>query len=118
MGGVLKPIVLKHVMAINNENNVSANPASTSNITLVGDIVMSSLSKTFSKLTKCGNRKTNVTLAAEKITSLDTAGIQVLMAFVKQVKQNKNSITWRNPSQELLIFSEHAGLKDELGLPK
>lgn len=87
-----------------------------SNITLDENIEISSIKKLYAKLEKCANRKVNVNLHANKVAVLDTAGIQMLASFVTQINQNGNSITWHEPSQQLLTFSEYAGLTKELEL--
>lgn len=57
-----------------------------------------------------------VVLVAEKVEKADTAGLQLIFAFIQKVNQNGHQVSWQKPSDSLLQTSEILGLKQALNL--
>jgi len=53
-----------------------------------------------------------IIIDASEIQRIDTAGIQILAALVREASTQKNTLTWHNPSDELTTCAEHLGLSD------
>ncbi len=85
----------------------------------LGDnLTITAAKKLHTRLSKCAEKNIDVTLNAEKISKLDTAALQLLSAFVKQITDDGNSVTWHKPSDSLVRVANLMGLKVQLGLVK
>ena len=58
-----------------------------------------------------------VTLDASAITKMDGAGIQLLLAFVRQLQADGRSWSWSETSETVQRVAEMLSLTEELGLP-
>ncbi len=58
-----------------------------------------------------------VELDFEDVDIVDTAAIQLLVAFTKEAHKRGVAISWQQPSAALLRSAELLGLSQELGLP-
>ncbi|MEW5010291.1 MAG: STAS domain-containing protein [Cycloclasticus sp.] len=58
----------------------------------------------------------NISLDAADVDAADTAGLQLLVAFVQQSRLKNKSIEWRNVTDCFLATSKLMGLDDSLGL--
>lgn len=47
---------------------------------------------------------------------IDTAALQLLLAFVREVKHHDHCVDWKSPSETLYRAARLSGLQDELGL--
>jgi ABC-type transporter Mla MlaB component len=59
-----------------------------------------------------------VTLDANELQRIDTAGMQVIAAFVRERNANGRQVEWRNPPPTLLSAARLLGLGALLGLPQ
>ncbi|VUD56412.1 hypothetical protein TDB9533_02067 [Thalassocella blandensis] len=57
-----------------------------------------------------------VTLQAEDVQRADTAGIQLLLAFVHASKERQIAVDWKEPSDKLRAAAKVLGLDQDLGL--
>jgi len=59
----------------------------------------------------------DVVFEAESVEKIDTAGLQVLVAFMKDARVKGLSVTWSNPSDVLCRAAMLTGFADVLELP-
>ena len=57
-----------------------------------------------------------ITLEAEGIQRADTAGLQLLLAFVNTAKEGHIGLAWNKPSAKLCSAASVLGLESALGL--
>jgi anti-anti-sigma regulatory factor len=55
-------------------------------------------------------------LNGDKVEHVDTAGVQLLLAFIKSVQGNGGQIQWQGLSDKLRASIEHLGLAREIGV--
>lgn len=58
--------------------------------------------KLHKRLSTCADKKVDVTINAEKVSSLDMSALQLLISFVQKVSDNGNTVHWHKPSDALL----------------
>lgn len=58
----------------------------------------------------------HIVLLADSVMRADTAGIQLLLAFVRSAKERQIALDWNNPSDKLIAAATVLGLDDALGL--
>ncbi len=58
----------------------------------------------------------NITIDAEKVEDIDTAGLQLLLSFVKTIKEKGRKVSWQAPSETLVTAVTETALKDVIGL--
>jgi anti-anti-sigma regulatory factor len=68
-----------------------------------------------SKLLKSLTRGIDVEIGAQKVLSVDTAALQLLLAFVTEVRKEQHIVKWRNPSEALSSAAISAGMANEMG---
>lgn len=68
------------------------------------------------RLSSAMEKKLTVVLIADKIDKVDTAGIQLIYAFIKKIEQQDNTVVWQKPSDTLLQISETIGMREHLNL--
>lgn len=57
-----------------------------------------------------------VVLISDKVERADTAGFQLIYAFIHELEQNGHKVSWQKPSQQLLQISEILGMSQHLNL--
>lgn len=75
---------------------------------------IASAHKLWQRLKTCAAKNTDVNLHANKVETIDTAALQLLLAFVRQVRDNGKQVYWKSPSAALLNAAALTGLRDEL----
>lgn len=68
------------------------------------------------RLVSALGKNMSVTLVSDKVERADTAGLQLIYAFIKKVEQQGNKVQWQKPSDALINASEILGLHNELQL--
>ncbi len=58
----------------------------------------------------------NLTIDASAVDDIDTAGLQLLLSFVKTVNEAGRSVNWQQPSETLMTAVKETSLKDALGV--
>ena len=58
----------------------------------------------------------NVTINAELIEMIDTACLQMCLAFRKELQKNDLDVIWKNPTEIMIENAKRIGLASELGL--
>lgn len=59
-------------------------------------------------------KKDNIVLIADKVERADTAGLQLIYAFIQEVDNQGKNISWQKPTNELMQACEVLGLCDAL----
>jgi anti-anti-sigma factor len=85
-----------------------------SRITLGTNPDIAGACKLYERLKKCAAKETDVNLYAANIETIDTASLQLLLSFVRQVRDNGHSVNWKSPSEALLRTARLTGLEAEL----
>lgn len=60
----------------------------------------------------------DVILNAEIVQRIDTTGIQLLYAFIRELQRSHTDVKWLAPSSSLLTAAQHLGMIDLLALPQ
>jgi len=55
-------------------------------------------------------------IAASAVESIDTSGLQALLALVKNAVQNQKEVLWDSPSESLTSSASKLGLTEKLRL--
>jgi len=58
----------------------------------------------------------SIVLTAEAVQRADTAGLQLLLAFVHASRERQIDITWDHPSQKLRTAADILGLSKPMGI--
>ena len=85
-----------------------------SRIALGKSLCIDGAEKLHERLKKCAEKGVNVNLSAANIKAIDTSALQLLLAFVKKVRENGNTVHWQSPSDELVRSIELMGLETHL----
>ena len=62
------------------------------------------------------NKKNHIVLISDKVERADTAGLQLIYAFKKEVELQKKELSWQKPSDALLSACQALGMEDALGV--
>lgn len=57
-----------------------------------------------------------VVLVSDKVEKADTAGLQLIYSFIKEVESQGRDVSWQKPSDNLIQASEILGLSEKLYL--
>ena len=68
------------------------------------------------RLKRCVAKDVTVELKADKIQKADTAGLQLLLAAVKDLHEAGNEVCWRKPSEAFISAAETLGMSQALKL--
>lgn len=68
------------------------------------------------KLEQVSNESQEVSLNGGAVVKADTAGLQVLYAFIQEIKKQGADITWSSSSDELKEAADLLGLRESLVL--
>ena len=71
----------------------------------------------YTELQQLLEQDVRVELDFEDVDVVDTAALQLLVAFTKEAHKRGVSISWQQPSAALFRSAELLGLSQELGLP-
>jgi len=66
------------------------------------------------RLKKCAVKQVDVNLDAHKVKTIDTATLQLLSSFVRQVQKNGNTVNWQTPTVELVNSAGQIGMQQAL----
>ena len=55
-----------------------------------------------------------IIIEASAVETIDTAGLQALLALIKSTEDNNKSVTWQNTSETLSTSAEKIGLSQAL----
>ncbi|AHF02241.1 hypothetical protein THIAE_04750 [Thiomicrospira aerophila AL3] len=58
----------------------------------------------------------NITLVADNIINIDTAGLQLLLALITKIQREGFNFSWQDPAEPLIKSAENLGLTDALQL--
>ncbi len=83
---------------------------------LSGNLDIDEAVKLHARLGKCANKKLDVNINAGDVESADTAGLQLLLAFVNGVTSTGKIIKWQSTSPALEEAASKAGISEQLGL--
>jgi len=62
------------------------------------------------------DKKSHIVLISDKVTRADTAGLQLIYAFKKEVESQQKELSWQKPSDSLLVACEALGMSEALGV--
>lgn len=57
-----------------------------------------------------------IVLTSSKVERADTAGVQLLLAFVLAAKERSIKVEWQKPTEPLVTAAQILGIESELGL--
>ncbi|WP_045860423.1 STAS domain-containing protein [Teredinibacter purpureus] len=57
-----------------------------------------------------------VVLVADAVQRADTAGLQLLLAFMRATRERQISVTWDHPSKQLCNAADLLGLGNAIGI--
>lgn len=85
-------------------------------LTLPEEISIANVSEWKTKLGEFLDEASPLVLDAEQLARVDTAALQLFVAFMRSVKNKEKSCSWQNPSNSLLNTADQLGLKEVLAL--
>ncbi|TQV75335.1 STAS domain-containing protein [Aliikangiella marina] len=68
------------------------------------------------RLTNCLAKNLPVQIAADKIEKVDSAGLQLMCCFIREVENKGNPVTWTKTSDSIFTIAELLGLTNSLKL--
>jgi ABC-type transporter Mla MlaB component len=83
-------------------------------IRLAASLTVNEIKSTYKKLLKYQKGNGNLSIDASDVQAIDTAGIQVLLAFTREIRKQERLVEWQSPSSELIQLAELLDIK-ELG---
>ena len=96
--------------------NDSGPASAKSRVTLDKINNIDSVGKLHTKLKKSVARGVDVNLRGGEVEVIDTTALQLLLAFVREVRTSGNNVNWQSSSQALCETAKLSGLINELGL--
>ncbi len=66
------------------------------------------------RLTAALDKKPHIVLISGKVERADTAGLQLIYAFKKEVESRDRQLSWQKPSDALLQACESLGMTEAL----
>lgn len=101
-------------MKTNKKSATKASDKKSSKITLANHQDVSIISNLHGRLKKCASRQVDVNMIAEKVESIDTSTLQLLTAFVQQIRLNGNKVNWQSTSSALLDSARLIDLEEAM----
>lgn len=68
------------------------------------------------RLETCLAKNKPVVLISDKVERADTAGLQLIYAFIQAVESAGHSVSWQKPSDPLRQIAETLGMEQHLNL--
>ncbi len=68
------------------------------------------------RLSAALEKKPHIVLIANKVERSDTAGLQLIYAFKKEVEQRGKQLSWQKPSEKLILASNTLGMTEVLNI--
>lgn len=81
------------------------------NFFVKGDLTLASLTKKKFKSTTLLNITNEITIDLSDVSSTDSAGLALLIEWIKQSKQANFNLTFKNIPQQLLILASLCGIE-------
>ncbi len=101
-------------MKTNTKSTTETCDKKASRITLATHQDISIISNLHGRLKKSASRQVDVNMIAEKVESIDTSTLQLLTAFVQQIRNNGNKVNWQSTSPALLDSARLIDLEDTI----
>ncbi len=86
------------------------------NIKLDSVLIINDVQTMYAQLEKMLESKQNITIDASAVEMLDTAMLQLLLAFVIKIKAQNKEVIWIKPSVEMISRAATLNLQARLGL--
>ena len=77
---------------------------------------IASVSNLYKKLLAASISDAPIILQASSIERIDTAGLQLLAGFIRELDSSNHSFTWENPSEKFSRAVHYLGLEKPLQL--
>lgn len=85
-------------------------------LTLEADLTIDTAQKLQAKFAKSLARESDIKVIADRVETIDTAGLQLLLALCRDLNSAGRAILWQSPSSNLLGSLRLLGLTEELGI--
>lgn len=105
--GVNKKTVKKSHKSKSTDNNA---------LTLSPVLAINDNKKLYIELGKILDNKKKITIDASAVTMIDTAILQLLLAFIQKAKSKSIAVDWMKPSEEFISRVDMLNLTGKLGL--
>lgn len=86
-------------------------------ITLDPVLGIQSAEKLQAKFVKSLARGADIKVIADRVDSIDSGALQLLLVLNREARSNDNQLLWQSPSDSLLATASLLGVSEELGLP-
>jgi anti-anti-sigma regulatory factor len=113
---VKKGSVKKKAVKKNNATAVKPTAKAGNKITLNAVLAINDAKALYAEFGKALQTKKNIAIDASAVEMVDTAILQLLLAFTQKIQLQNIGLTWVKPSKEFLSRSETLNLTDALGL--
>ena len=113
-----KPGTRSRPTGISRPSRAAKKPRSPGVFTLSAECTIAESAPLQADLTRLLDKDAPVTLDAKELQRVDTAGMQVIAAFIRERTANGRQVEWRNTPPTLLSAARLLGLSSLLGLPQ
>jgi phospholipid transport system transporter-binding protein len=113
-----KPGIRSRPAGTSRASPAATKPRSPGAFTLSAECTIAEAAPLQAELSGLLDTDTPVTLDAGEVQRIDTAGMQVIAAFVRERNANGRQVQWRNTPPTLLSAARLLGLGTLLGLPQ
>ncbi len=72
----------------------------------------------YARLQRSLKKSTVIILTSDAVVKADTAGLQLILSFIREVENRGGKVIWKNPSAALLGASRRLGIDMHIGLTK
>jgi len=79
-------------------------------------LVINDAREIYAKLDTLIQSNQNILIDASSVEVIDTAVLQLLVAFIKKTRLQNTETNWENPSDEFVSRAEKLGLVESLGI--
>jgi len=85
-------------------------------ITLEGDVGIANVNILHGELKEALQQSLKITIQANDLSHIDTTGVQVLYAFVREAKQSEIEVQWQNLPESFLKTVAVLGLSEKMAV--
>jgi ABC-type transporter Mla MlaB component len=85
-------------------------------VRLADNLTVNGINSTYDELSQYLKGSGTLLIDASGVQAIDTAGIQLLLAFTREIAEQDRLVEWQSPSSEFLQIVELLNMKEELGL--
>lgn len=90
--------------------------AGKSSFSIGKNVEISTVASLHERMLKAIDKSNSIDLKAEAVERIDSAGLQLILSFRRELQQSGGDLTWKHPSDKLRDAANLLGMSEELGL--